>query len=147
MVSAQACTRGAELGRVEDPCPVISRDFATGLADSPQLRFPASSRPHGSALRCCSQMMAKSTALAFVAAACAFGGADAFGAGSAAMPLKTSSFTVAAAARPVQVSAVRHMLVCSRAPHTAVFAELMLLCSRHAPLDRRQPAERQERWT
>ena len=92
-------------------------------------------------------MMAKSTVLGFVAAACAFGGADAFGASSAAMPLKTSSFTAAAAARPVQVSAVRHTLVCSRAPHTAVFAQPMLLCSRHALLDRRQPAGRQERWT
>merc|ERR1712216_577746 len=52
-------------------------------------------------------MMAKSTALAFVAAACAFGGADALGAGSAAMPLKTSSFTAAAAARPVQATTGR----------------------------------------
>ncbi len=49
-------------------------------------------------------MMAKSTVLAFVAAACAVGGAEAFGVTSAAVQLRGSSFASAAsAARPVQV--------------------------------------------
>ena len=48
-------------------------------------------------------MMAKSAVLAFVAAVCAFGSADAFSVNSAALQLKGSSFTAASAARPVQV--------------------------------------------
>jgi hypothetical protein len=52
----------------------------------------------------CNPMMAKSTVLAFVAAACAVGGADAFGVSSAAVQLRGSSFASgASAARPVQV--------------------------------------------
>ena len=47
--------------------------------------------------------MAKSAVLAFVAAVCAFGSADAFSVNSAALYLKGSSFTAATAARPVQV--------------------------------------------
>ena len=51
----------------------------------------------------CSKM-AKSAVLAFVAAACAFGSADAFGVNSAAVQLRGSSFASAAsAARPAQV--------------------------------------------
>ena len=50
--------------------------------------------------------MAKSAVLAFVAAVCAFGSADAFSVNSAALYLKGSSFT-AAAARPVQVATER----------------------------------------
>jgi len=50
-------------------------------------------------------MMSKSSVLAFVAAACAFGNAEAFGVNSAALQLKSSTFTAsAAAARPVQAS-------------------------------------------
>ena len=48
-------------------------------------------------------MVGKSSVIAFVAAACAFGSADAFAVGSGALPLKGSTFTAAAAARPVQV--------------------------------------------
>jgi len=51
--------------------------------------------------------MAKSAVLAFVAAVCAFGSADAFSVNSAALYLKGSSFTAAAAARPVQVATER----------------------------------------
>jgi len=67
-------------------------------------------------------MMAKSSVLAFVAAACAVGGADAFGVSSAAVQLRGSSFASAAsAARPVQVP---FCLICINA------ARVGLLCCR-----------------
>jgi len=48
-------------------------------------------------------MMSKSAVLSVVAAACAFGTADAFAATSAALQIKGPSFTSSAAAPPVQV--------------------------------------------
>jgi len=51
--------------------------------------------------------MVKSATLAFVAAACAFGSADAFAVSSVALQVKGPSFTSAAAARPVQASTGR----------------------------------------
>ena len=61
-------------------------------------------------------MLAKSAVLSFVAAAFAFGSADAFAVSPSAIQSKGSSFTAASCARPVQVSRLLQLVKMLTAP-------------------------------